>query len=260
MTTHPSEDDLILRFYGEGDAAGEAAIASHLRGCAACRDLWEELGRTMQLVDRAGIPEPPLGFERVMWARVQPALTPRTRQFTWRRVAPALSLAAVVVILLTLTSEWRGVIEEPDSSSAAAPSAPAAAADPSQVRERVLLTALDDHFAQTELLLVELMNAPEDAAPALGFERNAADDLVASGRLFRVTAKQAGNFRLVQMLEDLEPVLVEVARSPETVDRRELNSLRSRIDDNGLLFKVRAVTNDIRERQQEIVTANEGGI
>jgi hypothetical protein len=51
-----------------------------------------------------------------------------------------------------------------------------------------------------------------------------------------------------------------VARSPDKVDRRELNSLRSRIDDNGLLFKVRAVTHDIRERQNEIVIASEGGI
>jgi hypothetical protein len=39
-------------------------------------------------------------------------------------------------------------------------------------------------------------------------------------------------------------VLVEVARSPEQMDSATVRSLRERIDDEGLLFKVRAVTTD----------------
>ena len=254
--THPSEDDLILRFYGEGDAAEAAAVTAHQRTCGTCRAAWDELSRTMHLVDAAGVPEAPAGFERVMWARVQQALPPRSPGWTWRHVVPALSLAAIVLLLVSLGSGWRRGAQAPPATDAVS----AAAADSTAVRERVLLTALDDHFAQTELLLIELMNAPEEGMAALGFERVTADDLVASGRLYRVTAEQTGHVRFAQMLDDLEPVLVEVARSPDTVDRTDFNSLRSRIDDNGLLFKVRAVTNDIRERQQEIVTANEGGI
>ena len=83
---------------------------------------------------------------------------------------------------------------------------------------------------------------------------------MASGRLYRMTAEQIGKQHLAAMLEDLEPVLVEVARSPEKVNRNDLKSLRSQIDDEGLLFKVRAVTNEIRERQQEIITTHEGSL
>jgi hypothetical protein len=50
------------------------------------------------------------------------------------------------------------------------------------------------------------------------------------------------------MLDDLEPVLVEVARSPVRLDQQDRDWLRTRIDDDNLLFKVRAVTSDIRER------------
>ena len=54
-------------------------------------------------------------------------------------------------------------------------------------------------------------------------------------------------------------MLVEVARSPETVQRKDMKVLRSRIDEDGLLFKVRAVTHEIRERRQEMITvSNEG--
>ena len=59
------------------------------------------------------------------------------------------------------------------------------------------------------------------------------------------------------MLDDLEAVLLEVARSPETPTRRQFASLRERVDENGLLFKVRAVTNEIRDRQETLRLASE---
>jgi hypothetical protein len=94
------------------------------------------------------------------------------------------------------------------------------------------------------MLLVELMNGPDRATADFEFARTTADDLVASGRLYRATAVSTGHRRLAAVLEDLEPVLVEVARSPEQVDSATVRSLRARIDDDGLLFKVRAATTD----------------
>ena len=94
----------------------------------------------------------------------------------------------------------------------------------------MLLTALDGHFEQTELLLTELLNAPEDAERRFGFERTTADDLVASGRLYRITAEQIGKQHLAAMLDELEPVLVDVARSPEKVEsqRSQISALANR--------------------------------
>jgi len=131
------------------------------------------------------------------------------------------------------------------------PAAVAAALD-SNGRERVLLTALDDHFARSEMLLVELLNSPATGGSEFTFERAAADDLVDSGRLYRMAAEQNGNLRLADMLEDLEAVLVEVARSPEQMDRREFSSLQARIEDDDLLFKVRAVAQQIHDRRNDL--------
>jgi hypothetical protein len=47
---------------------------------------------------------------------------------------------------------------------------------------------------------------------------------------------------------------VEIARSPEHVTRRDFDSLRARIADDNLLFKVRAVSKQIHERQRSLST------
>jgi putative zinc finger protein len=258
--SHLTDDDLILRFYGELTSGEAARVDSHLRTCSSCHDAWMEIGETLKLVDAATVPEPPPGFERVIWAKVQPALPQRRASFwSWRQLVPIASLAAVVLLAVTLS--YRAPGRTP--AAVARPEMPpmvktATAADLNRTSERVLLTALDGHFEQTELLLVELLNAPDGAE--FGYERTTADDLLAFGRLYRITAEQIGKQHLAAMLEDLEPVLVEVARSPEKVNRKARKSLRSQIDDEGLLFKVRAVTNEIRERQQEIITTHEGSL
>ena len=58
--------------------------------------------------------------------------------------------------------------------------------------------------------------------------------------------------QFAQMLEDLESVLVEIARSPENVNRKDFGSLRARIDNANLLFKVRAVSKQIQDRQRSL--------
>ena len=93
---------------------------------------------------------------------------------------------------------------------------------------------------------IELRNAPD--VDALNVERVTADDLIAAGRLYRQTAEYTGHAGLVRMLDDLEPVLVEVARGADRMAERDRQWLRTRIEDDNLLFTVRAVNSDIRER------------
>jgi hypothetical protein len=249
MNWHPTDEDLILHFYGESPAAGGARIERHLSACVRCREAWTDLGETMQLVDSATTPEPDAGFERVVWARVAAELpSARRPRWSWSQLIPAAGLAAAVVALVAVSAAWQATLPaEPRLAGAAR-------GDTTSLAERVLLTALDSHFEQAEMLLVELMNTPDAEETELAFERTAADDLVSSGRLYRVTAQESGDLGLVHMLDDLESVLVDVARAPDTLNLDDLHSLRSRIDDEGLLFKVRAVTNDIRGRQDTFTT------
>jgi hypothetical protein len=232
---HSTDDELILLFYGELPPGRADRVEEHVTACPSCRAAWADLQETLALVDHAPAPEPDDGFERVMWARVRDAL-PERRRWSIAQIVPVTAMAAVVVLVVALSGVWR-----------ADPEPAPTAADPDIARqERVLATALDDHLEQTELLLVELLNAPAGEDRELTFERRAANELLASGRLYRLTARETGNGRLVEMLDDLEPVLVEVARSPERVARRDWESLRTRIGEQDLLFKVRAASYEMR--------------
>jgi hypothetical protein len=240
---HPSDDDLILHAYGESRIAPD--LDAHLRACPQCAAVWTELRATLHMVNAADVPEPGPAFERIVWARVQQELfTPRPGWWSVRQWLPVAGLAAAVLVAMAVVT----------TRLSPAGSAGSAGRLDERGPERVLLTALDGHLEQTELLLVEVMNAPDDPAPVeLAFDRATAEDLVSSGRLFRVTAHHQGDVRLARVLEDIEPVLVDLARSPEQVDRRSFESLRLRIEDEALLFKVRTAANEVRDRQQSLI-------
>ncbi len=253
MTPHVTDDELILHFYGE--APGDAArVDAHLGECDACRTNWTTLQRTMRMVDSAEVAEAPEGFARVMWARVEPQLPKRAARLAWwspRVWAPIAGLAAVIAIAFAGGRLW------PRLSQPAIPAATTDAADARTTRERVLLSALGEHFEQTENLLVEIKNTPDAARVDLSFEQQTARDLVAAGRLYRETAQQNGDMQLSSVLEDLERVLVDVAGSPDHMNAKDLKSLRARIEDDSLLFKVRALTTAVRERENTLSTPAE---
>jgi hypothetical protein len=244
---HPTDDELIDQFSGDADQASRARIEAHLRDCVECRRAWADLSGALTLVDNA-VPEPADGFERVMWARVSQAIARDGRPaglWSWRQLAPAGLLAAAVVAMVLAGRTPEG------TNPAAATQRQDGSASARDLRqdERVLFTALDEHFQQAEALLVEVRNAPD--RDTLSVERVAADDLVSAGRLYRQSAELSGHARFARMLDDLEPVLVEVARSSARIDREDRQWLRMRIDDDNLLFKVRAITTDLRERSEK---------
>ncbi len=247
-TWHPTEDDLVLLFYGDASPDEERRLAGHVETCAQCQPVWQEITGSLAAVDAAGVPEPPADFERVMWARVQreiEGLRPEpVRWWAPQYWLPAVSLAVVVLAVTVGTQLWSGGNPAGDAGSAEG----LAASQP----ERALLIAMDDHLERSELLLVELMNADlsQPEAVRLGYERAAADDLLLSSRLYRQTATHTGNVELAAMLEDLERVLVEVARAPQDLKPHDLTALRTRIEEDNLLFKVRVVNDEVRRRQQ----------
>jgi hypothetical protein len=242
LTEHLTSEDLVLRHYGELTPADAARVDDHLGACVTCAGNWEELRAALAMVTTVAPPEPRASFEHDIWARVQPALAAQRSRWTLRQLVPVGVWAALVLGVIWVQASPQ--IEAPPTEQAATPSEPSVAA-----HRRVLFTALDEHLAQTEILLVEVMNAPHDAQPAFAFERLTAADLVASGRLYRDTARQTGDLHLVAMLDELEGVLVDLAHGPVAPAREDVDLWRARIDAGDLLFKVRAVTTDIRDQQ-----------
>ena len=241
MNTHLSEDELILHYYGETEAADEARIESHLSSCAECQFANQQLRGVMTLVDSAAPVEAPLGFERVAWARLEPALDqPKRGWFVW---VPQLALGGGVAALV-MVAFLAGRFTSTEPAGVTTPASPVASASP----ERVLLAEVGDHLDRTQMMLVELANAESDHADVLAGEQGRAVDLVAANRLIRQSAEQSGDVVIADVLEDLERVLLEIANSPADASSNDLTDLQSRITDEDLLFRVRVIASEMRRR------------
>lgn len=251
-STHPADDELVLLFYGELPDEEQGRLRHHVETCADCRVAYNALTRTLHLAGTFQATDPGPDFEARVWSRLAPELTttPPLSSRTW------LLLAAAAAFVLAAGA---GRMWTPGTTPATPPASVADVSPVSDPRERVLFAAIDAHLVQTEMVFVELLNAPANEPDAFTYVQSAAGDLVASGRLYRETARDTGASQLVAVLDELEPVLVEVARSGEATTAGDIRALRGRIEQDALLFKVRAVAADIQDRQDG-VPSGEGAL
>src|SRR6478735_3466889 len=72
-----------------------------------------------------------------------------------------------------------------------------------ELRERVLLSALGDHFDRTEAMLVELTGTAPGERVNIAAEQQRAGDLLAATRLYRRAAVESGDANVADVLESL---------------------------------------------------------
>jgi hypothetical protein len=248
-TQHLTDDDLILHYYGETSPGDERQTTGHLQQCGLCRAEYTRLQRVLASIDERSLAmEPGPAFERTVWARLEPALEPARRSWVgWLLTSPApLGLAAAVVVLV-VGAFFAGRALSP---APAAPTAAAVAAAADQIRERILLSDVGEHLDRSQMALVDLVSGDDNSTLDIASERSRAEQLVADNRLYRQTAEETGDVLLSQLLDEIERVLTDVAAAPEAGSSRDLADVRRRIESRDLLFKVRVIASEIRERQK----------
>ena len=231
MNTHEhlTEDQLVLVHYGE-DAEGE----SHVRGCELCRDQLQALIRTLELVAAEPVPARTEEYGRWVWWRIKPELE-RIARPAWRRWAAVAAAAVVLMVGGFLAGRYSNAAK--DSVAAA-----------NRVRgDRVLRAALNEHFERSGLVLVELANQQADGTVDLRGEQQRAENLIIANRLYRQAASGSGRRQTAELLEDLERILLEVAHSPAQLEPAEYEQIRRRIQEAGILFKVKFAEQQFRQ-------------
>lgn len=251
---HLTEDELILHYYGELEPQAAANASAHLRECATCHASLTTLQRVLAAVDSTAPIEIAEGFERKVWARLQPDLERgrRTNWLSWFVLSPARLAWVAGIIVLVGASFFAGrVSQRPVPAATNTPAHTAASATTSNgLRERILLSDLGEHLDRSQLMLVDLVSADPADKTDLAAERARAEELVADNRLYRQTAAANGNVALAGVLDDLEQVLIDVAASPEAMTAADLDSVRKRIEDKGLLLKVRVLSSEVQRQQK----------
>lgn len=239
---HPTQEQLILHYYGED---GEP-IGAHLAACEACRDEYRKLQRVLNTVEAMPVPERAAGYETAVWKRLEPRIARRpgrwwTAWLDWRRMAVAAALASLIVAAF-LAGRYARTPSRP----------PAVAANP--VRERILLVAVGDHLERSQVVLAELSNlgAGKKDRVDISYEQRAAQDLVESSRLYRMSAANTGDTATANVLDELERVLLDIAHGPSEVTGAQLELLQKRMADDGILFKVRVYATQVEHRENRL--------
>jgi hypothetical protein len=258
---HPSNVQLNDYVDGALEAADRADVARHLEQCAACALFVAELQHILQEARSL----PPMQPPAAVWQRIT-AATERGSD-SRKGVRPlfhtpdwALATAAAVVLafLAGRVIEQQNQRHQRDAAAhtqaqAVAPDGPVSVNAASNVRERVLLVAVGDHLERSRMVLVELANAHTQGELDISAERQSADELLASNRLYRQTAVQLGQTNMAGVLDDLERVLVEVARGPSQVSTEQLAEIQQRIEAQGILFKMTIVNSTIAGRKAPVL-------
>ena len=233
MNGHLSEEELILVYYREPEAPSWAG--SHLNSCPACRRAAGELAEALALCSEFEVPEPGPEYGRSAWARLAPALEdgpPRTRSLWHRGWTPAwgLALACAVLIAAFIAGRVTGPQRQPAITAGLS----------AQARQRILAIALADHLERAGMVLTEIANEGEPSA-----QRTVAEDLVDEGHLLRQSLAASGGSATLEIVDEVERILVDVANAPDLVDPTEARRLRERLDSGSLLFKVRVLETNL---------------
>ena len=237
--THLEEADLIAYALGDDEPDARAAVADHLIGCAGCRGALAELRDVLDQASAIDIPARGESYGREVWARIEPRLRARnsgSRKAAWRW------LAAAAVLLLAAGSFLAGRWSRPEPAPLPMT---LSARDASTARQRVVLAALGDHFDRAERALVEVTNADPRASVDVSAEQAWARDLLEANRLYRQTARGAASPLVVDLLGELEPVLLEIVNGPGRMTAADLEALQSRIEERGLVFKLRVARGQV---------------
>jgi hypothetical protein len=116
---------------------------------------------------------------------------------------------------------------------------------------RVLDAYVAANLRATERVLLTASNSSD--AFLLEGNRQLAESLVESNRLYALAAARASNARLADFLRQLEPILLSLANQPGPATVQSSEELRSFLDATDLLFQVRA-TEARLDRDAEVRT------
>jgi len=251
---HYSEDELTLYYYGEGRR--RANVERHLDECAACAKVYREIAGTLAMIAAPDVPERGDQYGLEVWQRIRHRLPEREASwlgqwFRWDRLSVAAAAAALVLVAFLAGRTSRDAAAPPASG---APANAAADRDHAEGRQRILLTSVADHLDRSERVLTDIMNTPDsgDISSAQGW----ADDLLTTSRLYRQDALEAGEQSVATVLDDLERSLLEIVHSPSRISAADLEQIRRRIDAAALLFKVRVMSDQLRDRESRPGAAN----
>ena len=229
---HLVEDELIEVYYGEGTSAANA----HLKACRECSAQYDRFKQSLDSIQPSAVPQRRADYGESVWERLQPQLIPYQKKRAnwlggtqWRAAALAIGCAVLLAAMFLGGRYWERITANK-----------VAVATNPQSTQRVVVVVLTDHLDRTERLLVQLKHINLRDGTENAQLQSEARELLASNRLYRTTASNAGDPVLAGALDRLEGVLAEVANDPN-LTAADLERVRKEMNTEGILFEIRVL-------------------
>jgi hypothetical protein len=229
---HLIEDELVELYYGEGTTAANA----HLGACRECSRKYAEFSRSLEEIRPAAVPKRGADYGERVWQTLRSQLIPYEKKTAgWRGWAGWKAAAMTVACVMLLAAVFLGgrYWERGTTKKAKLTDSP-------QSTQRVVLVVLTDHLDRTERLLVQLEHSQSRDRVENDQMQSEARELLASNRLYRVTAGNTGDAELASALDRLEGVLAEIANDPN-LTASDLKRVRKDMNTKGILFEIRVL-------------------
>lgn len=232
---HLTEEQIVLHYYGE--VRESTAVESHLTSCPQCRAEFEKVKALLAQIPVTPVPEPEY-LEQKLWLNLRDRLEPRASRAWSGFFSPARWAGASAVAVLVIAAFLAGHLwpHHPGTQSS-----PVAQANP----QRVVLVAVGDHLERSQMLLIEIMNTDAKDQVDLSREQEWARNLLDNNRLYRMSGLKNSDPAISPVLDDLERVLAEIADGPSHPSPGDLKEIRSNIQSQDLLFKIRVVHSNV---------------
>ena len=216
---------------------------------AACAAAYREIAGTLALVVEPPLPERGDQYGLEVWQRIRHKLPEQGLPWwsLWFRGERLMLVAAAAVLVLAAFVAGRYLPREQAGSAPAPAPVPTVADNGTAARQRILLSSVADHLDRSARVLSDVMNTSESRD--ISTEQRWAADLLTTSRLYRQDAEDAGEQSVASVLDDLERSLLEIVHSPSQISAADLEQIRRRIDAAALLFKVRVLSDDLRQRE-----------
>ena len=230
---HLNEEELIELYYNEATTAAHV----HLRACRECSTQYAELQRDLDGVKSAQVTPRGAEYGERVWQALSPRLVAYEKNparwqswVQWKSVTMAATCAALLAIAFVGGRYWERHTNRTPAVASANPPA----------TQRVLLVVLTDHLDRTERLLVAVNHADSSDKGENGELQSEAQELLASNRLYRATASQAGDPAMAAALDRVGNVLAEISNDPN-LTTEDLERIRRDMNTEGILFDIRVL-------------------
>lgn len=234
----PTDEDLILLYYGEHD---DPRLAKRVAQDPALNARLDALARDLAQLDPLAPPQREQGYGEKVWLRILPRLEDDPTPATWLdrvhrwMLQPRLSLAGgiafcvVAAVAFFAGQQYRTSAADPTETPAIALNGQA-----------ILMQQVAGHLGAADRFLTAYVNETQRSESEAAW----AQELLLSNRLYRQAAAAAGHHRIVRVLAEIEPLLIEMAN--QSLGHGE-HATQPTDEERTLLFKVRTSRTQLQE-------------